>query len=183
VALATITPTIGPSPLVVSFDATALYYLEGGSLPSDWDLGRGTRASVPVPAHAYADSAMCAVTPRLPQRNNMKLIALAARAYHGNLLRGGVRIFEYEPGMLHAKTLVVDGHVAVVGSANVDIRSFRFNFEIGALMVDTRFAGDLERRFARDAAHAQEIKLDVLARMRWHLRVRCAVAKLLTPIL
>jgi cardiolipin synthase A/B len=119
----------------------------------------------------------------VPQHNNMKLIAFAARAYYGNLLRGGVRIFEYEPEMLHAKTLVVDGHVAIVGSANVDIRSFRLNFEIGAMMVDTRLAADLERRFACDAAHAHEITLDELARMRWHMRVRCAVAKLLSPIL
>jgi cardiolipin synthase len=119
----------------------------------------------------------------VPKHSDMKLIAFAARAYYGTLLRGGVRIFEYEPSMLHAKTLVVDRHVAIVGSANVDIRSFRLNFEIGALMIDSEIASDLERRFARDAAQAHEVTLDELATMRWPTRVRCAVAKLLSPIL
>jgi cardiolipin synthase len=119
----------------------------------------------------------------VPKNNDMKLIAFAARTYYGNLMRGGVRIFEYEPSMLHSKTLVVDSHVAVVGSANVDIRSFRLNFEIGALIVDTKVAGDLERRFERDAARAHEVTLDELASVRWPTRARCAVARLLSPIL
>jgi cardiolipin synthase len=119
----------------------------------------------------------------VPRNNNMKLIAFAARAYYGHLLRGGVRIFEYEPSMLHAKILVVDRHVSVVGSANVDVRSFRLNFEIGALMVDAEVASALERRFERDVTRAHEVTLDEIARMRWPTRVRCALAKLASPIL
>ena len=52
------------------------------------------------------------------------------------MLSRGVRIFEYQPSMLHAKTMVIDGQLALVGSANIDIRSFRLNFEVGALIDD-----------------------------------------------
>ncbi len=117
------------------------------------------------------------------ERSNLRLVALAARSYYGKLLRGGVRIFEYEPSMLHAKTLVVDGQVAFIGSANVDIRSFRLNFEIGALVNDAAFAGALERRFVRDVVQAREVTLDELARTGRLTRLRQTLARLLSPIL
>jgi len=116
-------------------------------------------------------------------RSDVKLAAFAALSYYGKLLRGGVRIYEFEPAMLHAKTLVVDGQVAVVGSANVDIRSFRLNFEIGALVTGPEFAGKLERRFVRDLASAREVTLDDLARMSRFTRVCSTLARLLSPIL
>ncbi|MSR47524.1 MAG: cardiolipin synthase [Planctomycetes bacterium] len=121
----------------------------------------------------------------LPALSNsdVKLAALAARWYYGKLLRGGVRIFEYEPSMLHGKTLVADGQIAVVGSANVDLRSYRLNFEVGALVNDAKFASVLERRFVGDVARAVEVTLEMLARQgRWR-RTRCTIARLLSPLL
>lgn len=115
--------------------------------------------------------------------SDVKLAALAARSYFGKLLRGGVRIFEYEAAMLHAKTLVVDGRVAFVGSANVDIRSFRLNFEVGALIADPGFAQAMERRFARSLAHAREVTLEELERAGRWMRVKCVFARLLSPLL
>jgi len=76
----------------------------------------------------------------LPERCDLRLVGAAARTYYRELLRGGVRIFEYQPSMLHGKVMVVDGAWALVGSANVDVRSFRLNFELGALVVDAAFA-------------------------------------------
>ncbi|MBL8841821.1 MAG: cardiolipin synthase [Planctomycetes bacterium] len=115
--------------------------------------------------------------------SDVKIAAYAARSYYGKLLRGGVRIFEYEPSMLHGKTLVADGQIACVGSANVDLRSYRLNFEIGALINDTRFAATLERRFLRDVAHANEVTLELLARQTKSMRFVCAAARLLSPLL
>lgn len=115
--------------------------------------------------------------------SDVKIAAYAARSYYGKLLRGGVRIFEYEPSMLHGKTLVADGQIACVGSANVDLRSYRLNFEIGALINDTRFAATLERRFLRDVAHANEVTLELLARQTRTMRFLCAAARLLSPLL
>jgi cardiolipin synthase len=117
------------------------------------------------------------------ERSDVKTAAYAARWYYGTLLRGGVRLFEYEPAMLHGKTLVADGQVAVVGSANVDLRSYRLNFEVGALVNDDEFAGALERRFARDIARSTEVTLEMIARLGRRHRLRCGLARLLSPLL
>jgi len=119
----------------------------------------------------------------VPYRSDERIATMAARWYYGKMLRGGVRIFEYEPAMLHAKTLVVDGAVALVGSANADIRSWRLNFELGALVADPRFARHLEERFVRDLADSREVTLEQVERQGWRTRVAHGVARLLSPIL
>ena len=73
------------------------------------------------------------------------------------LLQSGVRIYEYLPGILHAKTMVVDNTWATVGSANMDIRSFRLNFEVNAAISGADFATHLADIFHKDLRHAKEI--------------------------
>jgi cardiolipin synthase len=111
------------------------------------------------------------------------LVAWAGRSFYGQLLRGGVRLYEYEARMLHAKTLLVDGQIAFVGSANVDIRSFRLNFEVGALVNDREFTGRMEKEFVRELAHSHEVTLEMLERQGRFTRWRSILARLLSPIL
>jgi len=73
--------------------------------------------------------------------------------------------------------------VLVVGSANVDIRSWRLNFELGALVADPAFARDLEERFVRDLAWSREVTLEEVDRRPWRTRFALGVARLLSPIL
>ena len=80
----------------------------------------------------------------------MRLVNAAARSYFPALLRGGVRLYRYQPSVLHSKSMVVDSRWSLVGSANVDIRSFRLNFEVGALVIGEFTAKRLERRFLDD---------------------------------
>jgi cardiolipin synthase len=116
-------------------------------------------------------------------RSDVKMAAFAARSFYGKLLRGGVRIYEYGPSMLHAKTLAVDGQIAYVGSANIDIVSFRLNFEIGVLINDPAFAGALEKRFVRDLANSREVTLEDLERTSRFTKALCVLARLFSPIL
>ena len=81
----------------------------------------------------------------VPRRNDSRLVALASRSYYGDLLETGVQIWEYEDGLLHAKTATADGHVAMVGSANMDRRSFAINYESGLFIYDEAFTGELRR--------------------------------------
>ena len=69
-----------------------------------------------------------ATTAVFPARNDSWIVAAASRSYYADLLAAGVRIAEYEGGLLHAKTLTLDGEVALVGSANMDRRSFELNY-------------------------------------------------------
>jgi cardiolipin synthase A/B len=83
------------------------------------------------------------VTLVVPKRNDAKLVAAASRAQYIDLLSVGVRIMEFRPGLLHAKTISVDSDVALIGSANLDVRSFALNLEVNLLVFDTDFASVL----------------------------------------
>jgi cardiolipin synthase len=95
-----------------------------------------------VPDEAM-QAALCAAAFRgvattivFPARNDNRAVAAASRSYYGGLLGAGVRIFEFGGGLLHAKTLCVDGEVALIGSANMDRRSFDLNYENNVLLAD-----------------------------------------------
>jgi cardiolipin synthase len=88
----------------------------------------------------------------------------AGRARYEQLLAAGVRVFEYQTTMMHAKTLVVDGRWSAVGSMNVDNRSLSFNEETVLLMLDEAMSATVEQHFLDDLEHADEIQLDAFRR-------------------
>jgi cardiolipin synthase len=91
----------------------------------------------------------------LPGRSDARLVLWAGRSYYEELMAAGVRIHEYQAGMLHAKIVTVDRRWAIVGSANLDRRSFSLNFEAGAILYDRGLAEQLDRRFVADLAAAK----------------------------
>jgi cardiolipin synthase len=105
----------------------------------------------------------------LPGRTDVPMLRHAAHGAYTRLLRGGVRVFEYTPCILHAKTMVCDGHLAVIGSANLDFRSLWFNAECNLLLSDATTARTMERHFEANLAESREIRLcDWQARGMWH---------------
>jgi cardiolipin synthase len=111
--------------------------------------GRGVEITVIVPG------------PRTDQR----WVRLASRRMYGQLLEAGVRIFEYMPGMTHVKSLLVDDLWAVIGTTNVDNRSFEHNDEVNIAIRDPKVVERLAQDFNSDRAHSHEITLD-----RWRRR-------------
>lgn len=105
-----------------------------------------------------------AVAVMLPAKSDVPIAAWAARAAYASLLRRGVRILEYLPRMLHAKTVVIDDW-ATLGTANLDHRSLFINDELNAVFTDCRVVAALAARFADDAAECREIEP-----RRWQLR-------------
>ncbi|MEQ1690276.1 MAG: phospholipase D-like domain-containing protein [Gemmatimonas sp.] len=99
------------------------------------------------------------------ERTDVALVRHAAHGAYSSLLDAGVRVFEYQLATLHAKTVVVDSHAGVIGSTNLDFRSFWLNAECNVLLFDDGIAQDLERSFAEDCAHSVEI-----TRSSWSMR-------------
>jgi cardiolipin synthase A/B len=93
----------------------------------------------------------------VPAKNDVRLTQWAAREAYANLLRAGVRIYEYLPRMLHAKTAVVDGAWATIGTANLDYRSFFLNHELNLVTREPRLCRQMQALFIQDLEQAQEI--------------------------
>lgn len=93
----------------------------------------------------------------LPARSDVSIAQWAARAHYAGLLRHGVRVHEYQPRMLHAKTLVVDNGWAAVGTGNFDYRSLFVNAEVNLIAQDERFCAALASQFSTDLDSSHEI--------------------------
>jgi cardiolipin synthase len=134
---------------------------------------------------AFAVAAWRGVDVRLlvPRKGDSLLVRAAARTYYPELLEAGVRIFEYGPPMLHAKTLVVDDDVTVVGTANLDNRSFRLNFEVAAVLYGREHAARLARVFAEDEERAVQVRTEDLEKAGVPRRLFESFARLLSPLL
>jgi cardiolipin synthase len=119
----------------------------------------------------------------VPRLSDSLVVTAAARSYFDDVLAAGGRVFEYQPTMVHSKTIVVDDFFAAVGTANMDNRSFRLNFEVTAILYGREHADNLAKQFARDLEQAKEI--DTAARKASPLRWRLAEAgaRLLSPLL
>jgi len=119
----------------------------------------------------------------LPKKSDSRLVTLASHSYYAPLLQAGVRIFEYARGFVHAKTMVVDDWLATVGSANMDMRSFRLNFELNAFVFGARVCQDVAEQFALDLEAADEVTKDWERRAGLARRLVRGIARLLSPLL
>ncbi len=119
----------------------------------------------------------------VPKRGDSRLVDLAARSYFPELVEARVRVFEYGPRFIHAKTIVCDDDLAIVGTANFDNRSFRLNFELAALVFGPQANAELADVFERDSNSSRELVTSDLARVPFVRRLGEASARLLSPLL
>ncbi|RMG90257.1 MAG: cardiolipin synthase [Candidatus Dadabacteria bacterium] len=119
----------------------------------------------------------------VPQRTDHPLVDRAGESFLADLLDAGVRVFRYEPGMLHSKLVVVDGRWGMLGSANMDIRSFRLNFEVNLLVLSPDLAAQIEAVYLADRRMATRFTANHVASAAWPHRVVTAACRLLSPVL
>jgi cardiolipin synthase len=119
----------------------------------------------------------------LPGASDVPIIRHAGHGYFDSLLARGVRIFEYGAAVLHAKTLVADGFVSVVGSTNLDFRSFRFNAECNLVVLDEATGAGMTAAFEEDLTHSEEIRGEHWRRRALGHRLGDALARRLSPLL
>ncbi|MHB1274126.1 MAG: cardiolipin synthase [Rhodanobacter sp.] len=119
----------------------------------------------------------------IPARPDHRTVFLASTLHAHHALRAGIRVFRYQPGFLHQKALLIDHDSAAIGSMNLDSRSFRLNFEVGALVVDRAFATDVAAMLEADFARAIAIDKREYHDAPYLRRVAMHVARLFDPLL
>lgn len=119
----------------------------------------------------------------IPKITDHKIVHWASMSYMGELLDVGVKIYGYEKGFLHAKTCCVDGNISTVGTANLDNRSFRLNFEVNGFIFDDIVTSELENIFKEDLKYCKEItKSDYLRRSNLD-KIKESICRLIGPLL
>ncbi|MYL49618.1 cardiolipin synthase [Halobacillus litoralis] len=119
----------------------------------------------------------------IPNKPDHPFVYWATFSNIGDMLKAGANIYVYQKGFLHAKTIVVDGKIASVGTANIDVRSFRLNFEVNAFLYHPEVAQSLADRFHEDIVESTELTFKLYqGRTKW-IRFKEAISRLLSPIL
>jgi cardiolipin synthase len=106
----------------------------------------------------------------LPALNDSPLVAAASRSAYADLLTSGVRLFEYKLGLLHTKSITIDGRIALVGSANMDRRSLELNFENNLLVIDPGVTATIRDRQLGYLSQSTIVKADTVEH--WPFRAR-----------
>lgn len=119
----------------------------------------------------------------IPNKPDHMFVYWATYSYIGELLKAGVRPYIYEKGFLHAKTVVVDGEISTVGTANIDIRSFKLNFEVNAFIYSRDISSKLKDIFEKDINDCTEITKEIYEDRSLIIKFKEAISRLLSPIL
>jgi cardiolipin synthase len=124
-----------------------------------------------------------ATTIIFPARNDSWIVAAASRSYYGDLLDAGVRIFKYQGGSLHTKSLTLDGEVTLIGSANMDRRSFELNYENNILLYDPPLTAEMRRRQESYIAKSLPVTPELVAGWSRQRRLWNNTVSMLGPLL
>lgn len=119
----------------------------------------------------------------VPGVSDSRLVDYAARSYYDSLLQAGVEIYLYKKGFMHAKTMVSDRSIAIVGTANMDQRSFDLNFEVNAVVYDSEIASELTEIFFEDLKNADKVHLTEWKNRPWPRLLLEQAARIISPLL
>ncbi len=119
----------------------------------------------------------------LPARNDDFAVGAASRSYYADLIDAGVRIAEYQPGLLHTKSVTVDGEITLIGSANMDCRSFALNFENNILLCDPAATAAMRARQMQYLADSRVVSAREVAAWGWQKRLWNNALALVGPVL
>jgi len=117
----------------------------------------------------------------LPQMADHLLPWLSSFTYYSNMRDAGVKIYRYQPGFMHQKVLLADDDLAIIGSINLDYRSFMLNFELAAAVNDTAFAASVERMLEADFACSKAEDMDRFDRANLLFKLKVKLAALMSP--
>lgn len=134
---------------------------------------------------ALKSAAMSGADVRLmiPERSDNRVMDYASRSYLVDIMKAGVKVYLYNQGFLHSKTMVCDDNLSSVGSMNLDFRSFYYNFEVSAFVYSRKVAGALKEKFLDEAKCCRQLSLSAFRKRSFKERCLESVARLLSPLL
>lgn len=119
----------------------------------------------------------------IPNKPDHPFVYWATLSSSGELLNAGADIYIYQNGFMHAKTIVVDGKISSVGTANIDVRSFRLNFEVNAFLYDEEITKQLEEAFHEDVKLSTQMTKKLYEKRSTGIRFKEAISRLISPVL
>lgn len=119
----------------------------------------------------------------VPNRPDKRVVFYASRSYFPELLEVGVKIYEYQKGFMHSKLVVIDGELASIGTANMDMRSFHLNFEVNAFLYRTESTMELVRDFETDFLESKQLLQENFRKRSILSRIVESTSRLLSPLL
>jgi cardiolipin synthase len=147
---------------------TTPYFIPGDSILQALRIAALSGLSVKLLVPGVADS---------------KLVNAASKSYYEDLLCAGVDIYMYQKGFVHAKTLVADGNLSIIGTANMDLRSFELNFEVNVMLYDRKFSEQLRTVFFKDLEDAEKIDRDAWCQRPAYNQLPERIARLFSHVL
>jgi cardiolipin synthase len=119
----------------------------------------------------------------VPDVSDLPFVNIAAQAYYEDLLNAGIEIYQYKKGFIHSKSLVIDGSLSIVGTANIDPRSFELNFEVNAVVYDTEFSVKLRNLFFEDLKDSEQIDAKIWLDRPVYRKFGEKLVRLISPLL
>lgn len=119
----------------------------------------------------------------VPHRSDHWLVDAASKSWYWDLLQGGIQIWETTESFIHAKQVTIDGEVALIGSANMDERSFRLNFEISLMIFNSKKVGVMEENFSNKTKQARAIEFSHFSNQHFLSRAKDGLFRLVAPLL
>ena len=142
-----------------------------------------------IPGESLMDALIIAIQSGLdvkvlvPGISDSKMVNAAASAYYTELLQYGANIYKYNKGFVHAKTMVIDDDLAIIGSANMDYRSFDLNFEVNAMVYSKNITKELKEAFENDLKESVQIDAIEWLNRPKHIHLWEKIVRLLSPFL
>ncbi len=119
----------------------------------------------------------------LPEKPDHRLVYYGSRSYYSELISCGVKIYEYTKGFIHSKMILVDDQIVSIGTANMDLRSFKQNFEINALIYDLKPVLEVKKNYLNDLEDSHLIYEEDFKKRSFYLKILESLARLFSPIL
>jgi cardiolipin synthase len=119
----------------------------------------------------------------IPNQPDHPFVYSANNSFVEQLLEAGARCYQYANGFIHSKTMSIDGKILSVGTCNMDVRSFKLNFEINAFIYDSEFVKTHEDIFEKDLEASNEILMEDFKNRAWTMKIKESFSRLLSPLL